>query len=159
LLLRPARLDRHVAAHDETVVAQALAERLDQVADLGRGMGAEEADHRHRRLGRRARPRQRRHGRGSEQGPEFPAPPSIPSSMLRRVGKGARTVSRHRTILDAPLPTREPIISALSSVDAWAKSHERLYTVARPQPAILPTLRKPPHSITSSASASSLSGT
>src|SRR5215475_8939124 len=65
LVLRPAILDRHILALDVAGFAKALAECGQIACTIGRPRGAEEPDHRHRRLLRACCERPR--GRGAEQ--------------------------------------------------------------------------------------------
>jgi hypothetical protein len=76
LPLRPAKLDRDIAALDVAGIAQALAESVDQVAECVGRAAANESDHRHRRLlrARRERPRDRAAEQGDELAPSHRVP-------------------------------------------------------------------------------------
>ena len=71
-LLRPAVVDRHVAALDVTGLAQALLECSDSLREGARGYRAQEAEHRRCLL--RARRERPRDGRAAERADEL-APP------------------------------------------------------------------------------------
>src|SRR5262249_41463307 len=86
LVLRQAILDRHILALDVAGFTKALAECGQIACTIGRPRGAEEPDHRHRRLLGACRHRPR--GRAAEQRDELAPLHSITSSARRRKDSG-----------------------------------------------------------------------
>jgi hypothetical protein len=89
LTFGPAEFDRHVLAFEVTAVAQALAERLDEMRVGGKRPPTEESDDRHRRLRERG---ERRHNGAAEQRDEI-APshrdlPAVDVQALIVAGQG-----------------------------------------------------------------------
>src|SRR5439155_1932361 len=124
--LHPAVFDRHILSLDVAGFAQPLAERGHKRSRRRAGIGAEDADHRHRLLLRARSERPCRH-RAGEKNYEIASPHARPLALMASRDYGSTGPSRIRLAKGSLPPPTAPLPVAAASGSCGAKPEGTIF--------------------------------